>query len=426
MLGICRYHRNGNGWNDIGYQALVDRFGTALPGPGRRDQEADRRRPGAGLQRETTAIAAIGTHTKLAISPETQKAIVDYLAWKLSIHGISAAGNTTLVSAGGELSRYRKGRHVRLKKVIGHGDDRAHGVSRGRARAPDPRDPAHGRGADRAVRRSRAAARTRHRPTAARGGIGGGGGGGGRAPGRGRPGRTLRRANPRPSRSYSPGSQTTSCVWKASSVLAKPRLNASSPSPGATPPPRLSGSPSSSARSSIADDHVLERRSSRAGVRGAAEEVVQDRVAASRRSRRRPPHRRGGRRRASCARRRAQRRGSRGRRSSARRRRRGASSARRRRRTRRVRRAADSGPASSSTLQPRATVGADLLGEPRAQPAGQARVVDEDPRALRRAGEPRLAGEALAGEDADQAGLRPSRPPPPPAPAPRRPRWRPG
>ncbi len=121
VLGICRYHRNANGWNDIGYQALVDRFGTLYAGRAGGMKKPIVGAQAQGFNAQTTAIAAIGTHTKLGISPETEKAIVDYLAWKLSIHGISAAGSTTLVSAGGELSRYRKGRHVRLKKVIGHG-----------------------------------------------------------------------------------------------------------------------------------------------------------------------------------------------------------------------------------------------------------------------------------------------------------------
>jgi hypothetical protein len=121
VLGICRYHRNANGWNDIGYQALIDRFGTVYVG-----RAGGIRKPVIGAQAQgfnaqTTGVASIGTHTKLPLSTGAYNSFVDYLAWRLAAAGINATGKTTLISAGGELSRYPKGRRVKLNRVFGHG-----------------------------------------------------------------------------------------------------------------------------------------------------------------------------------------------------------------------------------------------------------------------------------------------------------------
>jgi hypothetical protein len=122
VLAICRHHRNSNGWDDIGYQALVDRFGTLYEG---RAGGLDRPVVGAqaqGYNAESAGIASVGDHTTTPATSATLDGIARYVRWKLPLHRAPTAGGVTLVSAGGPLNRYPSGTLVRVERVAGHRD----------------------------------------------------------------------------------------------------------------------------------------------------------------------------------------------------------------------------------------------------------------------------------------------------------------
>jgi hypothetical protein len=120
VLGICRFHRNGNGWNDIGYNFLVDRFGTIYEGRAGGIAAAVVGAHTAGFNSQTFGASSIGTHTAFGITPEAKQAFVDLIAWKLALHGTIAAGKSRLISGGGESNKYPRGKKVYVKRVSGH------------------------------------------------------------------------------------------------------------------------------------------------------------------------------------------------------------------------------------------------------------------------------------------------------------------
>jgi N-acetylmuramoyl-L-alanine amidase len=121
VLGICRFHVYGNGWNDIGYNALVDRYGTLYEG-----RAGGLKRPVVGAQAQgfnsqTTSIASIGDHSTEAPTPQAQRSIIKFLAWKMGIdHATPATGTVQLTSAGGSESRYPSGTVITVPRVLGH------------------------------------------------------------------------------------------------------------------------------------------------------------------------------------------------------------------------------------------------------------------------------------------------------------------
>jgi hypothetical protein len=122
VLAICRYHRNSNGWNDIGYNALVDKYGTIYEGRAGGLDQAVIGAHAQGFNSQTAGIANIGDYTSVGASPEALSATATYIRWKLGVHGEPLSGPVTLTSAGGPASRYPAGTRVTLERVIGHRD----------------------------------------------------------------------------------------------------------------------------------------------------------------------------------------------------------------------------------------------------------------------------------------------------------------
>jgi hypothetical protein len=122
VLAICRYHRNTNGWDDIGYNFLVDRYGTIFEG---RAGGVDKAVQGAhtqGYNAQSFAISNMGTFTDV---PETDVAIraqSRLIAWKMGLSGQPVTGKVTLISAGGGSNRFPAGTRVTVNRISGHRD----------------------------------------------------------------------------------------------------------------------------------------------------------------------------------------------------------------------------------------------------------------------------------------------------------------
>ena len=105
MRGIQLYHVRGNGWNDIGYNFLVDRFGTIYEG---RYGGIDRNVVGAhalGFDTGSVGVALLGTYGDTKPSAAAQDALARLLAWRLDLAHVDPPRSVTVVSGGSE--RYR-------------------------------------------------------------------------------------------------------------------------------------------------------------------------------------------------------------------------------------------------------------------------------------------------------------------------------
>jgi uncharacterized protein with LGFP repeats len=120
VRGIEIYHVKGNGWNDIGYNFLVDKYGQVFEG---RFGGVDKNVIGAhaeGFNTGSFGTALLGTYTSAAPPAAAQTALENLLAWRLDVAHIDPLSNVTVASGGN--ARFPAGVPVLLRAVSGHRD----------------------------------------------------------------------------------------------------------------------------------------------------------------------------------------------------------------------------------------------------------------------------------------------------------------
>ena len=120
VRGIEVYHVQGNGWNDIGYNFLVDRFGNVYEGRAGGTEQNVIGAHAEGFNTGTVGVALIGNYAHATPPKAQQAALADLLAWRLDVAHIDPL-STVVYTSGGNL-KFRSGVNVTLRAISGHRD----------------------------------------------------------------------------------------------------------------------------------------------------------------------------------------------------------------------------------------------------------------------------------------------------------------
>ena len=120
VRGIEVYHVEGNGWNDIGYNFLIDRYGTVYEGRGGGITKNVVGAHAEGFNTGTVGVSLIGNYAA-ATPPKAQvDALVQLLAWRLDVAHVDPL--STVVYTSGGNAKFKAGKLVTLRAISGHRD----------------------------------------------------------------------------------------------------------------------------------------------------------------------------------------------------------------------------------------------------------------------------------------------------------------
>jgi len=120
VRGIEQYHVQGNGWNDIGYNFLIDRYGTIYEGRAGGITQNVIGAHSEGFNTGTVGISLIGNFQNAKPTAAMQTALVRLLAWRLDVAHIDPLSTVAYTSGGNP--KFKAGKVVTLRAISGHRD----------------------------------------------------------------------------------------------------------------------------------------------------------------------------------------------------------------------------------------------------------------------------------------------------------------
>ncbi|WP_324195178.1 N-acetylmuramoyl-L-alanine amidase [Nocardia cyriacigeorgica] len=122
VRGIYAYHAETLGWCDIGYHALVDKYGQIFEGHfGGLDEPVQGAHTG-GFNENTAGVAFMGNHESEDPTQAAITAMGQFVGWRARVAGLDPRGTTTMISEGTEFTPYGEGEQVQLPVVFSHRD----------------------------------------------------------------------------------------------------------------------------------------------------------------------------------------------------------------------------------------------------------------------------------------------------------------
>ncbi|MEV6274658.1 N-acetylmuramoyl-L-alanine amidase [Nocardia sp. NPDC051832] len=122
VRAIYAYHAKTLGWCDIGYNALVDKYGQIFEGRAGGLTKPVQGAHAGGFNENTAGVALMGNHVSEPPSDAAIDAVGRFVGWRAKVAGLDPKGSTVMESEGTEFTPIPQGGTIDLPIVFAHRD----------------------------------------------------------------------------------------------------------------------------------------------------------------------------------------------------------------------------------------------------------------------------------------------------------------